>query len=275
MFIIKLITKPIKTIKRVFKNYGKRIAIIYLMALLPANVATVAAFTPASIANPKQIVSYIQASGIPNFITGGLLQPALGATKTAIGGTLSAAGDMLGADSLVKSGNDWFKSGTEWFKGAGDYATALGQKVKGSVTDVTATIQDPFTGANEDIASADERNDDYYHVDGEAQISEFCPTEPGVKYTGRIGTGGQIGEACGLITAEMVKASKDNGREKWAKNSNPAGWGTNTKVAIPLANGKEYKGWFYNKSHLIADSLGGNAIYENVITGTQIGRAHV
>jgi len=40
-----------------------------------------------------------------------------------------------------------------------------------------------------------------------------------------------------------------------------------TKHEFP--NGKIYNGYFYNRSHLIADSLGGRSYKYNVVTGTR------
>lgn len=48
-----------------------------------------------------------------------------------------------------------------------------------------------------------------------------------------------------------------------------AGWSENEIVTIPLYNGKQYRGYKWNRSHLIADSLGGRAKRENLITGTR------
>jgi DNA-entry nuclease len=59
-------------------------------------------------------------------------------------------------------------------------------------------------------------------------------------------------------------------REDFAPNSDPVGWGENRIVSIKLYNGKKYKGYLWNRSHLIADSLGGKAIRKNLITGTRM-----
>ena len=67
----------------------------------------------------------------------------------------------------------------------------------------------------------------------------------------------------------MVKESAGT-REQFAEGSDPSGWGNNKKVKIKLYTGKYYNGYLYNRSHLIADSLGGKAIRENLITGTRM-----
>lgn len=56
--------------------------------------------------------------------------------------------------------------------------------------------------------------------------------------------------------------------------SDPAGWpASNTEVDIPALEGvegsKPYHGWMMNRSHLVADSLGGPEVVENLVTGTR------
>lgn len=86
--------------------------------------------------------------------------------------------------------------------------------------------------------------------------------------------------AYGYLTYGMYTPGKE--REKI--NFDPVGYaGNNKKVDIVFdANGdgvieknkstndRAYSGWFYNRSHLIADSLGGNAVRENMVTGTRM-----
>lgn len=67
---------------------------------------------------------------------------------------------------------------------------------------------------------------------------------------------GRSGRAVGRITKELVDESA-GWRTEFAPNSDPSGWGHNEKVAITFDDGKTYNGWMYNRSHLIADSLGG------------------
>lgn len=54
----------------------------------------------------------------------------------------------------------------------------------------------------------------------------------------------------------------------------PAGWPEdNREVDIPALEGvegsKPYHGWMMNRSHLVADSLGGPEVAENLVTGTR------
>lgn len=49
----------------------------------------------------------------------------------------------------------------------------------------------------------------------------------------------------------------------------PSGWVKNQKVTIDFADGSHYSGYFYNRSHLLAHSLGGDDADYNMITGTR------
>lgn len=71
------------------------------------------------------------------------------------------------------------------------------------------------------------------------------------------------------ITSKIFEKEKTEKREPIKVD--PAGWGHNEKVVIPSTIGsiKDYKGYFWNRSHLLADSLGGEPTKENLITGTR------
>ena len=77
--------------------------------------------------------------------------------------------------------------------------------------------------------------------------------------------------AAALITQEDYFRAKETARQDISSVS-PSCWGTNFKTEIVSANPEvegSYKGWFWNRSHMIADSLGGEPIQENLITGTR------
>ena len=61
-----------------------------------------------------------------------------------------------------------------------------------------------------------------------------------------------------------------NYRGQFKDGDNPSGYpAKNFKTRIHTTTGT-YDGWFYNRSHLIADSLGGVAESYNAITGTRM-----
>ena len=102
---------------------------------------------------------------------------------------------------------------------------------------------------------------------GKAKVSGK-PKKGTIKYA-KLDKYGRTGRAVGNITYKMVKDSA-GWREEFPEGSDPAGWGKNKIVKIKLYNGRYYKGFLYNRSHLIADSLGGRAIRRNLITGTRM-----
>lgn len=78
--------------------------------------------------------------------------------------------------------------------------------------------------------------------------------------------------AYGVLTTESRLQAKERGRQDI--NVNPTGWPKkNRKVTIYSAtygrDDKPYYGWFWNRSHMIADSLGGDPVKENLVTGTR------
>lgn len=108
---------------------------------------------------------------------------------------------------------------------------------------------------------------DYYRIAGKAVIDS--DVQPGnIEYTGLDSLGRTL-RVNGNITYKMVEESK-GWREKFDSDADKiSGWGHNEKVAIDMANGKTYHGYMYNRSHLVADSLGGAAKRVNLVTGTR------
>lgn len=128
--------------------------------------------------------------------------------------------------------------------------------------DTTAPTAETSETAN---ASADARANYHYSL-GDATFSPACP-ESGTTYTGEISKNGRVGSVCSVITAESVAQAKERGRQPI--DVDPAGWGHNDKVVIPMTDTRDYRGYLYNRSHLLADSLGGDPVIENLVTGTR------
>lgn len=101
---------------------------------------------------------------------------------------------------------------------------------------------------------------------GKAKV-KAKPKRGKIKYS-KLDKFGRTRRVRGNITYKMVKRSA-GWRAEFAANSDPSGWGENKIVKIKLYNGRQYKGYLWNRSHLIADSLGGKAIRKNLITGTR------
>ena len=101
--------------------------------------------------------------------------------------------------------------------------------------------------------------------------------ENGAIEYGDIDSLGRTTWAAGRITYPMVEKSA-GWREPFASDADDiSGWknpntgkSNNGKVTVDLYNNKTYSGYFYNRSHLIADSLGGIAERKNLICGTRM-----
>lgn len=112
---------------------------------------------------------------------------------------------------------------------------------------------------------------DYWKLLGKSDIdfNQFPVNEGEYKYS-ELDNLGRTGIAYAIVTLEKVEESA-GWRQSWKGDVDPSGFkGNNKKAQIKLSNGKTYKGYFYNRSHLIADSLGGDPIKRNVVTGTRM-----
>lgn len=72
-----------------------------------------------------------------------------------------------------------------------------------------------------------------------------------------------------VVDHAMYEAARGH-EAHFDKSDDPSGWGHNAKATIKAPNGHSYHGYFWNRSHLLADSLGGAAARDNVITGTRM-----
>lgn len=88
-----------------------------------------------------------------------------------------------------------------------------------------------------------------------------------VRYSG-VDALGRVGRVEARITYEMM--SVGSSRERATNVPDPAGWGHNAKAEVELPDGRLYHGWFWNRSHLLAKSLGGSDGAENLICGTRM-----
>lgn len=107
----------------------------------------------------------------------------------------------------------------------------------------------------------------YYRVAGPADLSDdTIPKTPSITYA-PLDEHGRAGKVTGRISQDM----RDQGSKRERNMPDQiAGWPQhNPKVAIALDNGKTYHGYLFNRSHLIAKSLGGQDIAANMVTGTR------
>ena len=111
---------------------------------------------------------------------------------------------------------------------------------------------------------------DYYAENGPATINENqFPEKGSIKYTGKDSLGRTLA-VYGTITYKMVEKSAQETRPDFKTDDNPSGWSKNKKVTVETSTGPYNKGWFWNRSHLIADRLGGDTTSNNAITGTRM-----
>lgn len=107
---------------------------------------------------------------------------------------------------------------------------------------------------------------DYYRIVGTAVVDvELEPGEviyEGLDYLGR------TGRVVGNVTLEMARDGSERERED-ISGIHPSGWGHNREVDIEMPGGNTYHGALFNRSHLLAKSLGGDDADYNLVTGTR------
>lgn len=150
--------------------------------------------------------------------------------------------------------------------------TLIGQiMVSGIAGDPSAKPAPAAPAAPAEPAPTVSETNDYVVRTGAAQIN-YKPSKPGVvEYCPLDGLGRAVC-AYGELTASLRDAAKNTGRQDITVD--PSGWpsdnGESLIPALPgVAGSKDYNGWFWNRSHLVADSLGGDALVVNLVTGTR------
>lgn len=246
-----MINKIIRFFERRAKRYGKRYArhllMVYLISAIPVGfLSTAVTNTQASITQPIKTIKILANSGLPNIATGGLLTP-IRAIATATKNNF-----ITGLNELSRS----YKLPT----------TTQATNSQTTPSSSVATNDNTLLG----IATSWTFNDapNYYKVLGVSDINTADFPKEGKIVYGAFDSQGRTTTAKGSLTFENVKGSYGV-RQTFTEADSPSGWGHNGKVAISWLNGRVYHGYFWNKSHLIADSLGGDAERDNVITGTR------
>ena len=108
---------------------------------------------------------------------------------------------------------------------------------------------------------------DYIAVTGPADFDGVDLPQAGAVTYSQPDMLGRSGRAVGVIT----KTLRDEGSARDRRMPDTiTGWPSpNPKAAIRFADGSHYKGYLFNKSHLIAKSLGGTDKPDNMVTGTR------
>ncbi len=108
---------------------------------------------------------------------------------------------------------------------------------------------------------------EYYRVIGAAQVTVDLQLGE-VRYA-ELDDLGRAGGAWANVTADLASQGSSRQREDMS-GLRPSGWGHNREVDIELADGTLYHGVFYNRSHLLAKSLGGEEKLENLVCATRM-----
>ena len=252
----------------------KKIIIAYILALAPMNYVTTAITTSSDLLKPKEVWATLQnidafdsVGGIINTATGGLIKPITAGISSGLGHATSGVADMFGSDTLKNAADGMINYAKDYFNAG---------KIKDVTTNNTTTnIPEGF-----------------YKVLGTSQFSaEDNKVESGIAKYSELDKLGRSGVAIANINYKMIEKSAGH-RDEFEELSDPSGWyqsdvvkvrglktaitkdikktANNKKISIKLSNGKIYNGYAYNRSHLIADSLGGRAYRPNLITGTRM-----
>lgn len=104
----------------------------------------------------------------------------------------------------------------------------------------------------------------YFKEDG---VAEFKREEPRINEViyGELDRHNRPTWAATTITKETVEAKTERGTME-----DPAGWPEKNSIeVVEHLDGTTYRGYFWNRSHMVAASFGGDDSYNNLITGTR------
>lgn len=137
--------------------------------------------------------------------------------------------------------------------------------IKGAVD--TATKQPTPTPqiSQNQIEFNEESYPDFYRIAGKANVEKKL--KPGeIEYQKFDKEGRTLGVYANLTNTNFQYGQRE--REP-IDDIRPSGWLKNKEVTLRFIDGTTYHGWFYNRSHLLAHSLGGDDKNYNLITGTR------
>lgn len=106
----------------------------------------------------------------------------------------------------------------------------------------------------------------YYRVVGPAVLGD-APAAGATVY-GELDRLGRATGASSLITYDSMMAGRNRSRGDLSALT-PSGWGHNAEVDMAMPDGTVYHGQIFNRSHLVAKSLGGDDELHNLVTATR------
>lgn len=284
----RILKRILKKIWRFFRR-GSRLTrrnwlLIYILGLIPSNYITTALTTSSNIANPSQIVQVMKktnalssVSGLINTATGGLFSPITNGIVNIAGHATESIGKTFDLQSMTETGSRWIDSSKKWFEAGLNVKSS--DKTNHSEQSNASSVDDYNVEMLKEWKYGPVNGSEYYQSDGlaseqhgvrDAQKMFEQSDENGLFEYGEGDKLGRTTTATAVVTWRSIEKSAGT-REKFEKGSNPSGWPSkNPKLEIDLPNGKKYHGFAWNRSHLIADSLGGRAFRWNLITGTRM-----
>lgn len=123
------------------------------------------------------------------------------------------------------------------------------------------------------------KNPLYYRVLGKANLNPSDFPTKGIEYGG-LDSLGRATTVKATVSYSMFENARGH-QQSFAPSEYAAGYTTQVtgktktwnavlgKVQLIDGDGKGYRGWFYNNSHLVGDALGGESSKRNAITGTR------
>lgn len=158
-----------------------------------------------------------------------------------------------------------WRPGAPASRAQGDVAPRADAPAEPALTSEDATSADAL--AAEPRAWSEQDAPNYYEVVGPARIGGEL--EPGtVEYASLDGLG-RATQVRACVDAELAEAGSSRSRDDMS-DLEPSGWGHNREASIELPTGKVYNGHFWNRSHLLAKSLGGAETLQNLVCGTRM-----
>ena len=127
--------------------------------------------------------------------------------------------------------------------------------------DLTPAVSNAFSSTWDEAASPN-----YYRVLGVAEVGD--EPDPGATWYGELDELGRATGVVATVTYDSMMAGRERARED-VGDIEPSGWGHNQEVDIAMPDGTVYHGLLYNRSHLLAKSLGGDEEIRNLMTGTR------
>ena len=147
----------------------------------------------------------------------------------------------------------------------------LAQVASGGVLPTWLRAFIPFAQVDEHVEEpcvwSESEAPNYYMVAGPARIAER-PEVGEVRYA-NLDALGRAGRVVACVDAHLAEEGANRERQN-TSGITPSGWGHNEEVDIELPGGGAYHGYLWNRSHLLAKSLGGLEIEENLVCGTRM-----